>query len=89
MIDLQNQYSWYSGSREGHYYIRNKDGKVLGHVWMYPNHSFLVNSKIYEDVFPLTDRNEKYIGHYCNVEYAKLSVERYWMMQSRTLLEDE
>lgn len=68
------------------YYFREDDGKVMGMVWKYANQNVTWCAKIIIDMIPFTLESEKHLGQYVNSDMAKKSVEKYWEIQSRTLL---
>jgi hypothetical protein len=70
------------------YYFRDDDGKVMGMSWKYANQNATWCSKIIIDSLPYNADSEKHLGQYVSPDMAKKAVERYWEIQSRTLLED-
>lgn len=68
------------------YYFREEDGKVMGMVWKYANQNATWCSKIIIDMIPFNLESEKHLGQYVNSDMAKKSVEKYWEIQSRTLI---
>jgi hypothetical protein len=79
---------WRDESSNVKHLVREQDGRILGTVWQYVNNNVVWGSKILEDKFPYTNESEKYIGHYIGLEFAKLSVEHYWLKEHNTLIEN-
>ena len=67
------------------YYYRESDGKILGAAWHYHMNSAVWTSKIYTEDFPFTNESEKFLGHFIDSNFAKQSVEKYWLLQLNTL----
>jgi len=82
------EYNWRSGSNIEYYY-RVSDGRALGSVWQYVSQSTIWCSKIEEIEFPFTNESQKHLGHFIACDAAKASVEKYWHIQSMTLLADK
>lgn len=78
---------WRDESGNCKHLVREADGRILGTVWQYVNNPVVWGSKILEDKFPYTNDCEKYIGHYIGMEYAKKSVEFFWLREEKTLIE--
>jgi len=82
-------YNWRSETSTVKHYYRESDGKILGTVWQYVNNHIVWISKILEDEFPFTNSSEKFIGHYIDQTSACRSVERFWNIQDKTLIENK
>lgn len=63
-------------------YYDDIDGKIIGAVYKIGNSIGIWGAKVY------ADRDEGVLGQYIDSVYAKKSVEYYWEVQSRTLLEN-
>ena len=61
-------------------YYDDADGKIIGAVYKIGNSNSIWGAKIYAEL-------EGVLGQYVNSDYARRSVESYWDIQSRTLLE--
>lgn len=80
------KYEWKADGDMIHFYRQN-DGKILGAAWKYANQNAIWSSKIYTEEFPFTNQSEKFLGKFIDSECAKKSVEKYWEIQDRTLIE--
>ena len=63
-------------------YYDDADGKIIGAVYKVGNSTTIWGAKVYADV-------EGVLGQYIDSDYAKRSVEYFWEVQSRTLLENK
>lgn len=63
-------------------YYDDEDGRIIGSVYKIGNQLGIWGAKVYEK--PIV---ETVLGQYINSDYARKSVEKYWDIQSRTLLE--
>lgn len=63
-------------------YYDDADGKIIGAVYKIGNQNSIWGAKIYTDI-------EGILGQYVDSDYARKSVEYYWEVQERTLLEKE
>jgi hypothetical protein len=63
-------------------YYDNQDGKIIGAVYKIGNSIGIWGARVY-----LINNNESILGQYIDSDYAKKSVELYWEIDSRTLLE--
>ena len=61
-------------------YYDDGDGKIIGAVYKVGNMNTIWGAKVYAEI-------EGILGQYIDSDYAKKSVEYYWEVQSRTLLE--
>ena len=61
-------------------YYDDQDGKIIGAVYKVGNSTAIWGAKVYAEI-------EGILGQYIDSDYAKKSVEYYWEVQSRTLLE--
>jgi hypothetical protein len=72
---------WRVADSNNHYYFKEKDGLVVGHIFNYA-HTVIWGAKVPS---PL-DRNEDMIlGRYVGSEFAKKAVEEYWDKMDKTL----
>ena len=63
-------------------YYDNQDGKIIGAVYKIDNSIGIWGARVY-----LINNDESVLGQYIDSDYAKKSVELYWEIDSRTLLE--
>lgn len=82
------KYNWREESNQVKYYYRTTDGRVLGSVWQFVGNNTIWISKILSEEFPFTNNSEKFIGHFIDQESARTSVERFWLIQDNTLIEE-
>ena len=63
-------------------YYDNQDGKIIGAVYKIGNSIGIWGARVY-----LINNDEAILVQYIDSDYAKKSVELYWEIDSRTLLE--
>ena len=63
-------------------YYDNQDGKIIGSVYKIGNSIGIWGARVY-----LINNDESVLGQYIDSDYANKSVELYWEIDSRTLLE--
>jgi CTP:phosphocholine cytidylyltransferase-like protein len=63
-------------------YYDDQDGKIIGAVYKIGNSNSIWGGRVY-----LVNNTEKVMGQYIDSDYARKSVELYWEIDSRTLLE--
>ena len=80
-------FEWRDEGANVHHLVRKADGRILGTVWQHALNSVVWGSKIWEERFPFTNDCEKFIGRYIGSEFAKRSVEYYWLREEKTLIE--
>lgn len=73
-------YDWKDAGHETHYYFKTENGLIVGQV-----HN-IAHTKIYMAVI-IVSNEERFLGRYIGLEFAKTAIENYWLMQERTLLE--
>ena len=62
-------------------YYDDEDGKIIGLVFKIGNGAATIwGSKVYDE------NKEGILGQYIDSDYARKAVERYWLIQERTLL---
>jgi hypothetical protein len=64
-------------------YFDNEDGKIIGAVYKIGNSTGIWGGKVY-----LANNQEGILGQFIDSDFSRRAVERYWEIQSRTLLED-
>lgn len=62
-------------------YYDDTNGKIIGYVYKIGNQLGIWGARIQND------NEEIVLGQYIDSDYGKKSIERYWEIQSRTLLE--
>ena len=70
---------WRCVDYNNHYYFQVHDGKVIGQVYNYA-HTVVWCAKI-----PVSATEEKILGQYIEMEFAKHAIEEYWNDKDRTL----
>jgi len=73
--------AWKDTEQNHLYLYQVKNGLIIGQVYNLA-HTKVWGAKI--NVFP---NEEKYLGQYVSVDFAKRATEEYWEIQERTLLE--
>jgi hypothetical protein len=63
-----------------HVYYDDSDGKIIGAVYKIGNQNSIWGARIYAEI-------EGILGQYVDSSYARVAVETYWDIHSRTLLE--
>lgn len=71
---------WRDTEHNCHYYFNIDNGLIVGQV-----HN-IAHTKIWV-ANALVLNEEKFLGRYINVDFAKKSVEHYWAVEERTLIE--
>lgn len=69
-------------SNQAQYYFNREDGKIIGQVHV------IAHTQVWLAKIILNHNEEKYLGQYISMEFAKKSVERYWYIDERTFLQD-
>lgn len=65
-------------------YFDDEDGKIIGAVYKIGTSTGIWGGRVY-----LYNNGEEIMGQYIDSDYARKSVEMYWEIQGRTLLEDK
>jgi hypothetical protein len=63
-------------------YYDDEDGKIIGSVYKVGNTQTIWGAKVYLNI-------EGVLGQYIDSDYAKRSVEYFWMVEERSVLENE
>jgi len=74
-------HEWKDMDTNTFYFFRKEDGLIVGQVYN------LAHTKIWGAKIPVNAREEDILGQYINIDFAKKAVEKYWDVQSRTLIE--
>lgn len=70
---------WKETDQKVSYYFKTDIGLIIGQV-----HN-IAHTNIWTAKILLEDNQEKYIGQYVSHDFAKKSVERFWLLQENTL----
>ena len=76
------KYDWKDAENDTHYYYKTETGLIVAQTHK------IAHTKIYLAVILLANQ-EKFLGRFVSLDFAKRSIEHYWDVQSRTLLESE
>ena len=81
-----NEFEWQERNT-AHFYYDLNTGKVVGHVSkMMANDIYI--ALVYTGQYTFTLQDERHLGQYIDLSFAKNSVEHFWRIQNRTLLEN-
>jgi len=80
-----NEYKWERFS-DRYYYYNIATGKVVGTVSKIALQDVWI-SLVYIGEYTFTRDDEKHLGQYISLEFAKDAAQRFWDIQNRTLLE--
>jgi len=80
-----NEYKWERFS-DRYYYYNIATGKVVGTVSKIALQDVWI-SLVYIGEYTFTRDDEKHLGQYISLEFAKEAAQRFWDIQNRTLLE--
>ena len=80
-----NEYKWERFS-DRYYYYNVATGKVVGTVSKIALQDVWI-SLVYIGEYTFTRDDEKHLGQYISMEFAKEAAQRFWDIQNRTLLE--
>jgi hypothetical protein len=76
---------WKDGETLAHFLYYDETGRILAEV---NRAGHQINTKHTTTIYPDTERIVS-LGMYINSEYAKQAVERWWLIQERTLIQYE
>ncbi|MDC3266494.1 hypothetical protein OAU13_01060 [bacterium] len=76
-IDMKRQ--WRCINSNSHYYFQVHDGLVVGQAYNLA-HTIVWGAKI-----PISATEEKILGQYIELEFAKRAIEEYWGERDRTI----
>ena len=79
------EYKW-ERYGEKHYYHNVDTGKIVGTVNKIALQEVWIGL-VYVGEYTFTVQDEKHLGQYINMDFAKRAVEFFWQRESRTLLE--
>ena len=69
-----------------YYYFDEATGKIVGKVNKIALQEIWI-TLVYTGEYSFTVNDEKHLGQYVNMDFAKKAAEQYWDRESRTLLE--
>lgn len=72
---------WKDSEHDVHYIYNETDGRIVGQI------NKIAHTKIWLSKIIFNHNEEKYLGQYIGYEFAKKSIEEYWAIQDRTLIE--
>jgi len=78
---VMKQRNWIDSGKGCQYFFNTSNGLIIGQVYN------LAHTNIWGSKIPLSAIEDKILGHYINVEFAKLAVEAYWNVDDKTLLD--
>jgi len=80
-----NKFDWVERGT-AHFYFSKDTGKVIGKVSkMIANDIYI--ALVYTGQYTFTLDDERHLGEYINLSFAKDSVSHFWDVQDRTLIE--
>ncbi len=79
------EYKW-ERYGEKYYYHNVNTGKIVGTVNKIALQEVWIGL-VYVGEYTFTVQDEKHLGQYINMDFAKRAVEFFWQRESRTLLE--
>lgn len=74
---------WKDGETVAHFLYYDESGRIIGEV---NRAGHQINTKHTTTVYPDTSQSIS-LGMYINSDTAKAAVEKYWLIQERTLIE--
>jgi hypothetical protein len=80
-----NEYKW-ERFGEKHYYHNVATGRIVGAVSKIALQEVWI-SLVYTGDYSFTVQDEKHLGQYISLDFAKEATQRFWDIQNRTLLE--
>lgn len=79
-----NEYKW-ERFGEKYYYYDIGTGKIVGAVSKIALQEVWI-SLVYIGEYSFTVQDEKHLGQYISLDYAKNATQRFWEIESRTLI---
>lgn len=70
---------WRCVDGNNHYYFQTQNGRVVGQVYN------LAHTIVWGARIPVSPTEEKVLGQYIEMEFAKRAVEEYWDDEDKTL----
>lgn len=81
---MMQDYKW-ERFGDKYYYFNSETGKIVGAAHKLALQEVCI-AIVYTGLYTFTLDDERHLGQYINLDYAKRSVEFYWERESRTLL---
>jgi len=72
---------WKDAENGTHYYFEKQNGLIVGQAYNY------AHTKIWGAKIPINADEDKILGRFIDCDFAKKSIEEYWNVQDRTLIE--
>lgn len=85
-MNKYDKYEWKEIGDKSYFYDLNT-GKIVGFSHKHAM-SDIWYSVVYTGQYTFTVDDEKHLGQYINSSFARQSIEFYWEVQNRTLLEN-
>ena len=71
-------FNWKDAEHNCSYYFKTQNGKIVGQVYN------IAHTNIWGAKINFADNEEKYLGQYISLEYAKKAIEFYWDLIDKT-----
>ncbi len=75
--------NWRESEHSNHFYYDENTGLIQAHVHKIGNNYTIYSAKVF------SDRSDRIIGSYIELEFAKRAVETWWIQQDITLIENK
>ena len=81
----EEHYEWQERG-SAYYYYNTDTGKIVGSVSKIMSNDIWI-ALVHTGVYTFTLDDERHLGQYISVDFAKDAVEHFWAVQNRTLIE--
>ena len=81
----EEHYEWQERG-SAYYYYNTDTGKIVGNVSKIMSNDIWI-ALVHTGVYTFTLDDERHLGQYISVDFAKDAVEHFWAIQNRTLIE--
>ena len=78
-------YEWQERG-SAYYYYNTDTGKIVGNVSKIMSNDIWI-ALVHTGTYTFTLDDERHLGQYISVDFAKDAVEHFWAVQNRTLIE--
>ena len=78
-------YEWQERG-SAYYYYNTDTGKIVGNVSKIMSNDIWI-ALVHTGTYTFTLDDERHLGQYISVDFAKDAVEHFWAIQNRTLIE--
>ena len=78
-------YEWQERG-SAYYYYNTDTGKIVGNVSKIMSNDIWI-ALVHTGTYSFTLDDERHLGQYISVDFAKDAVEHFWAVQNRTLIE--